>query len=50
MLDYTISVPKGVPSSKDTGFDFNPSKEYAVSLEATGETPVPISVLTVEGV
>ena len=35
---------------KDIGFDINPSKEYAVSLEATGELPVPIRVLTVEGV
>ena len=35
---------------RDAGFDINPSKEYAVSLEATGEIPVPIRVLTVEGV
>ena len=35
---------------RDAGFDINPSKEYAVSLEATGEIPVPLSVLTVEGI
>ena len=35
---------------RDAGFDIDPSKEYAVSLEATGEIPVPIRVLTVEGV
>ena len=35
---------------RDVGFDINPSKEYAVSLEATGEIPVPVRVLTVEGV
>ena len=35
---------------RDVGFDINPSKEYAVSLEATGEIPVPIRALTVEGV
>ena len=35
---------------RDVGFDIDPSKEYAVSLEATGELPVPIRVLTVEGV
>ena len=28
----------------DVGFDINPNKEYAVSLEATGEIPVPIRV------
>ena len=35
---------------RDVGFDINPSREYAVTLEATGEIPVPIRVLTVEGV
>ena len=41
---------QGGTFQRDVGFDINPTKEYAVSLEATGETPVPISVLTVEGV
>ena len=35
---------------RDVGFNIDPSKEYGVSLEATGEIPVPIRVLTVEGV
>ena len=41
---------QGDTFQRDAGFDINPSKEYAVSLEATGEIPVPIRVLTVEGV
>ena len=41
---------QGGAFQRDAGFDINPSKEYAVSLEATGEIPVPIRVLTVEGV
>ena len=41
---------QGGAFQRDVGFDINPSKEYAVSLEATGEIPVPIRVLTVEGV
>ena len=36
--------------ARDAGFNIDPSREYAVSLEATGEIPVPIRVLTVEGV
>ena len=41
---------QGGAFQRDAGFDIDPSKEYAVSLEATGEIPVPIRVLTVEGV
>ena len=41
---------QGGAFQRDAGFDINPSKEYAVSLEATGDIPVPIGVLTVEGV
>ena len=41
---------QGGAFQRDAGFDINPSKEYAVSLEATGDIPVPIEVLTVEGV
>ena len=41
---------QGGAFQRDAGFNIDPSKEYAVSLEATGEVPVPIRVLTVEGV
>ena len=41
---------QGGAFQRDAGFDINAAKEYAVSLEATGEIPVPIRVLTVEGV
>ena len=41
---------QGDTFQRDAGFDINPSKEYAVSLEATGETPIPIRGLTVEGI
>ena len=41
---------QGGAFQRDAGFDIDPSREYAVSLEATGEIPVPIRVLTVEGV
>ena len=41
---------QGGAFQRDVGFDINPSKEYAVSLEATGEIPVPLRGLTVEGV
>ena len=41
---------QGGAFQRDAGFDINPSREYAVSLEATGEIPVPVRVLTVEGV
>ena len=47
---YDLGAPGGTFLTRDVGFDINPSKEYAVSLEATGEIPVPIRVLTVEGV
>ena len=35
---------------RDAGFDINPSKEYAVSLEPTNETLIPLTGLTVEGI
>src|SRR4029077_3945222 len=38
---YDLSAQGGA-FQRDAGFDINPSREYAVSLEATGETPVPI--------
>ena len=41
---------QGGAFQRDAGFDINPSKEYAVSLEATNEIPIPIRVLTVEGI
>jgi plastocyanin len=47
---FDLGAQGGTFLTRDVGFDINPSKEYAVSLEATGEIPVPISVLTVEGV
>jgi Ca2+-binding RTX toxin-like protein len=47
---FDLGAQGGTFLTRDVGFDINPSKEYAVSLEATGEIPVPIRVLTVEGV
>jgi hypothetical protein len=41
---------QGGAFQRDAGFDIDPSRDYAVSLEATGGTPVPVRVLTVEGV
>ena len=41
---------QGGAFQRDAGFDIDPSREYAVSVEATGGIPVPIRVLTVEGV
>ena len=46
---YDLGAQGGI-FQRDVGFDIDPSKEYAVSLEATGEVPVPVRVLTVEGV
>ena len=40
---------QGGAFQRDAGFDIDP-REYSVSLEATGGIPVPITVLTVEGV
>src|SRR4029078_8824520 len=47
---FDLGAQGGTFLTRDVGFDINPSKEYAVSLEATGEIPVPISVLSIEGV
>ena len=46
---YRSRCPRG-SFRGDVGVDIDPSREYAVSLEAVGEIPVPIRVLTVEGV
>ena len=35
---------------RDAGFNIDPSKEYAVSLESTSETLIPLTGLTVEGI
>ena len=40
---------QGGAFQRDVGFNIDPGREYAVSLEAVGEIPVPIRVLTVEG-
>jgi hypothetical protein len=47
---YDLGAQGGTFLTRDVGFDIDPSREYAVSLEATGGIPVPIRVLTVEGV
>ena len=46
---YDLDAP-GDTFLRDAGFDINPSKEYAVSLEPANGTPVPLSGLTVEGI
>ena len=50
MLGCTISMRQGGTFLRDAGFDINPSKEYAVSLEPAGETPIPLTGLSVEGI
>ena len=47
---FDLGTQGGTFLVRDVGFDINPLREYAVSLEAVGEIPVPIRVLTVEGV
>ena len=46
---YNLDAP-GDTFLRDAGFDINPSKEYAVSLEPANETLVPLTGLAVEGI
>ena len=46
---YNLDAPGGT-FLRDAGFDINPSKEYAVSLEPANETLIPLTGLTVEGI
>ena len=46
---YNLDAP-GDTFLRDAGFDINPSKEYAVSLEPANGTLIPLTGLTVEGI
>ena len=46
---YTLDAP-GDTFLRDAGFDINPSKEYAVSLEPANGTLIPLTGLVVEGI
>ena len=46
---YNLDAP-GDTFLRDAGFDINPSKEYAVSLEPANETLIPLTGLAVEGI
>ena len=46
---YDLDAP-GDTFLRDAGFDINPSKEYAVSLEPANETLIPLTGLAVEGI
>ena len=46
---YTLDAP-GDTFLRDVGFDINPSKEYAVSLEPANGTLIPLTGLSVEGI
>ena len=46
---YNLDAP-GDTFLRDAGFDIDPSKEYAVSLEPANGTLIPLTGLTVEGV
>ena len=50
MPGCTISMRQGDTFLRDAGFDINPSKEYAVSLEAADEIPNSLNGLAVEGI
>src|SRR6185436_20862402 len=47
---YDLGAQGGAFLTRHVGFDINELKEYAVSLEAVGEIPVPIRALSIEGV
>ena len=47
---YDLGAQGSAFLTRDVGFDINPLKEYAVSLDAVGEIPVPIRALSIEGV
>ena len=46
---YNLDTPGDI-FLRDAGFDINPSKEYAVSLEPANGTLVPLTGLAVEGI
>ncbi len=47
---YDLGAQGGAFLTRDVGFDIDPLKEYAVSLDAVGEISVPIRALSIEGV